>query len=371
MVIAVDEVTTSRDGLPRPRTPIDASARPRRLRVFFGAAPSAIIAATTTLALATFAFETAQSWAAENDQRQGMRWAFPFAVSIAVLALGATAYLCYWLARSATRGPETDSYRQYVDGVLAYGDQLRREKRDPALMRLRHGSSLTLHVLGFHAERVLLGTWALESAQFLDDRLSIMEVLMDDLGWGNYLLGKPDTALTNIRRAIEYGERVVVKPDGRRTATLLAKAYRHLGVIETTQGGHLHEAGFARSRALLTGLGAETSPEVAIDLAHVDHAEALAIVSMLRLNQSGSLRRGDSDGEATLRGALALARRARDQFKASGDQGRFAKSLVLEVRILEALHEQAEAVQLALLRDRAVAASVWARPSGATFITGR
>lgn len=357
---------------PSPRAgAIGGTPRSDRRDAFADASASAIVAATTTLALATFGFQTAQVWAAESSDRRGLRWVFPVSISVAVLFLGAAAYLGYWVIRSTARITHMDPYLRYAYGILAYGELLHRENRDPALLRLRHSSSLTLHVLGFHSERVLLGTWALESAQFLDDSLSTMEVLMDDLGWGNYLLGKSDVATANIRKAIEYGHRMSADVGGPRRSLLLAKAYRHLGVIETAKADRVYDAGFRNSRTLLEEIRMVAPAEVSIDLAHVDHAEALAIVSMLRLNRAGSLRRGDEAGEAHLRKALNLARRARDQFYVGGDQGRFAKSLVLEVRILEAVHENAEAAQLALLRDRAVAASVWARPSGAVFITGR
>jgi hypothetical protein len=152
---------------------------------------------------------------------------------------------------------------------------------------------------------------------------------------------------------------------------LLAKAYRHLGVIDTATKGALSESNFENAKLLLKGIRHDVPVEVQSDNAHIAHAEALAIVSMLGVNQSGALRRGDVAGEEALRKGLKLVREARDGFKSVGDQGRFAKSLVLEVRILEALNETIEAKQVSLVRDRVVAGSVWARPDGAAYITGR
>jgi hypothetical protein len=86
---------------------------------------------------------------------------------------------------------------------------------------------------------------------------------------------------------------------------------------------------------------------------------------------AGALSEADAAGIAALRQALGLVREAKAGFLTEGDQRRYAKSLVLEVRILEDLREDAEALQVSRLRDRAVSASVWSRPSGAAFITGR
>jgi hypothetical protein len=60
-----------------------------------------------------------------------------------------------------------------------------------------------------------------------------------------------------------------------------------------------------------------------------------------------------------------------DGFRRAGDQGRIAKSLVLEVQILHRLNEHDEAKALEAVRDRALNKSVWARPAGRKYIAGR
>jgi hypothetical protein len=335
-----------------------------------GAAASAVFALGTAVALATFTFQTAQVWVDESNDRRGLRWQFPAAVATITMLAFVAGYLLYWILRSRPLTLEADPYRKFVDGVISYARVLHSEHRDPALLRLRNNTSLTLHVLGFHAERVTLGTLALESAQFTDNKLDIIAILIDDLGWGNHLLGKSDTAIRNIEKAIRFGEQLDTGYGSPQRELLLAKAYRHLGVITTIINDKLDESHFMKAKELLKSI--KVAPrEARVDLAHVAHAEALAIASMLGVNQRGHIRKGDSAGIELLRRALALARQAREGFNAEGDQGRFAKSLVLEVRILEALEEDEEARQLSPVRDRAVAASVWARPDGAAFITGR
>ncbi|MBX7266934.1 hypothetical protein KIF24_13440 [Micromonospora sp. Llam7] len=325
----------------------------------------------TAIALATFAFQTTQEWVDEGGHERVYRWLLPSAVAVVVIAVAAIVEGVYLLTRrQAAEHDVVDAYHQYADGITAYGGILHEQQRDPALLRLRENASLTLHVLGFHEQRVQLGEWALESAQFVDDKLAIISILIDDLGWANYLLNR-NIAVVNIERAIRYGDQLPTGFGEPRRSLLLAKAHRHLGVIRTVRDGRPSEWNFDRAAELLAGVAELVPREVRVDLAHVGYARALAIVTMVGVNTGGFVQPGDFLGTASLREALDLVRQAKAAFHAESDQGRYAKSLVLEVRILEALREDVEADQLAPLRDRAVAASVWARPAGAAFITGR
>ncbi|TKA11965.1 hypothetical protein FCI23_09135 [Actinacidiphila oryziradicis] len=128
-------------------------------------------------------FQTTQVWMDEGSHTTALRWIFPSAPAAMVMLLGATLLIGYLLLRGQPASAARDPYRQYADGIIAMGKVLHEERRDPALLRLRVNSSLTLHIWGFHHERVVLGTWALESAQFTDDRLTEASVLIDDLGW--------------------------------------------------------------------------------------------------------------------------------------------------------------------------------------------
>ncbi|MFH8616931.1 hypothetical protein ACH4E8_17885 [Streptomyces sp. NPDC017979] len=322
------------------------------------------------MALSTFLFQVAQVWVDEDSHATALRWLFPSSLATMVMSLGFTTLFGYLLLRGRSAEDTPDPYRQYVDGAIAMGKLLHEERRDPALLRLRANCSLTLHVWGFHRERVVLGTWALESAQFTHDRLTQASVLIDDLGWANYLLGNEE-AVPNIQRAIARLNDLPSESFDPRKSLLIAKAHRHLGVIKTGQSGALVNSEFEQARRVLENIQSQAADEVHIDLTHLAHAEALAITSMLGVNTSGTIRPSDTEGTQLLRRADVLARQAAEAFRNAGDQGRYAKSLVLEVRILEALHEVETARQLAPLRDRAVAASVWSRPDGALFITGR
>ena len=342
-----------------------------RLKYPRAGAAAAVTVATGT-ALAIFTFQTAQSWIDENAKHASNRWALPITAAATVCALTLALYFAYlaFIAKASPREPVPDAYKRYADGVVAYGQALHAEKRDPAMLRLRENSSLTLHVLGFHRERVRIGQWALEAAQFVNDDLAILSILIDDLGWANYLLSSDDGA-ANIEKAIRFGEQLPGDPLEPKRSLLIAKAFRHLGVMNTARTNELQRQDFTSARKLLQRIQPEAEREASTDIAHVDYAEALAIATVLEVNSSGAVRRTDAEGMVSLYEGIELVRKARAGFRTLGDQGRYAKSLVLEVRLLEAAHESNEAAQLIPLRDRAVAASVWARPAGRAFITGR
>lgn len=281
--------------------------------------------------------------------------------------------VCRWLLAQnddTTLEPDTfrDPYSMFAAGVIAYARLLHEEERDPALLRLRSATSLTLHVLGFHAERVQLGEWAEQAARYVHDVLTLMSILIDDLGWAKYLLGNAAGA-SNIAEALTEGDRV---PAGQRDdewALLMAKAQRHLGVIETEATGRLATTRFDAAEAYLAGVKHSRAAE--IDLAHVHYARALALFAAAGNAGPSEASMAVADEEPLLRQALAEVRLGRDGFQEASDQGRYAKALVLEVRLLRALGEPDSAARLAKIRDRAVRESVWSRPAGRKYIAGR
>lgn len=287
---------------------------------FRGTETITAFAVGTALALATFTFQTAQVWVDEGSHATALRWFLPSALAAAVMLLASTFLLGYLLLRGRPAAAAQDPYRQYADGIIAMGRVLHEERRDPALLRLRANSSLTLHVWGFHRERVLLGTWALESAQFTDDRLTEASVLIDDLGWANYLLGNEE-AITNIQRAITRLEGLPPTLFEPQKSTLIAKAHRHLGVIRTAQSDTLVDSEFDQARRALEDIQSLAPQEVQVDLTHLAHAEALAIASMLDVNTSGTIRRSDTEGTRLLRQALSLVRQATEGFAARAIKG--------------------------------------------------
>jgi hypothetical protein len=323
-----------------------------------------------SISISIFFFHISQRWIDEGTHGPLIRWILPSMV----LSLTIMLYLyIYFLMSSKTYNiaqSDTDPYRRFADGVLSYAEILYKEKRDPALLRLRNNSSLTLHVLGFHHERIQLGHWALEAAQYVDDRIAIMSILIDDLGWAKYLVN--DMACTeNIKRAIDYGATFPPEAEEPTKSFLIAKAQRHLGVIYSTINRKYEDKYFTLAEQTLLHVSDLARDACANDLAHIKYARALAVASSLGVNVEGQVRVNDRIARENLGSALNMARTAKEEFKKLGDQGRYAKSMVLELRILEAIDNPNEVELLKPLCERAVSASVWARPQGRTFITGK
>jgi len=265
---------------------------------------------------------------------------------------------------------DNDPHKKFANGVISYGETLYRDKRDPALLRLRNNSSLTLHVLGFHSERIKLGNWALEAAQYVEDRIAIMSILIDDLGWAKYLVNDM-ACIENINKAIEFSATFPPGVDEPQKSLLTAKAHRHLGVINSTVKGEFEDKHFELAEQTLFKIQDVAKEACANNMAHIKYARALAVASSLGVNVKGKIRSNDSVAQEEIRKALNMVRIAKEEFKKLGDQGRYAKSMVLEVRLLEAMDSSNELDLMKPLCERAVAASVWSRPQGRMFITGR
>ena len=272
--------------------------------------------------------------------------------------------------RYELKASENDPFKKFVDGVISYAKTLYNDKRDPALLRLRNNSSLTLHVLGFHPERIQLGIWALEAAQYVEDRIAIISILIDDLGWAKYLVNDM-ACVENINKAIEFAATLPPDLNEPQKSLLVAKAHRHLGVINSTVNGAFEEKHFNFAEQNLQNIKNIAKNECDNDMAHIKYAKSLAIASSLGVNVEGKIRSNDSDAQDKIKTALNLLRIAKEEFKKLGDQGRYAKSMVLEIRLLEAIDNLNELNLIRPLCERAVAASVWSRPQGRTFITGR
>jgi hypothetical protein len=79
---------------------------------------------------------------------------------------------------------------------------------------------------------------------------------------------------------------------------------------------------------------------------------------------------GDLEGLKDIDLALRHLRQSEAIFLRIEDKERYAKTLALEVRLLEAKRSDTEAKEVAALRDRALASSEWARPEGIKTLTG-
>jgi len=256
--------------------------------------------------------------------------------------------------------------------ILEYGHKLHSEGRDSALVSLRNSFSLSLHILGFHKIRVQLGEFAIRSASVINDSLAKSEILIDDLGWANYLLNNRKVARENIKRGVN----IASKSKKRNTTNYLklslseAKGLRHMSIID-----YNHEEVSARALScalsILSSLEDQSTEEVQREIAQIHHARALIAAMRLGVHKSGSIRKNDIEGVDAINRALEDAKKASSIFKGIGDMDRYVKALFMEVRLLEAKGANADAREVSAIRDRTLAASQWATTEGTDTITGK
>jgi hypothetical protein len=232
---------------------------------------------------------------------------------------------------------------------------------------------MTLHILGFHEQRAQLGEFALKSAVVLKDSLAKSEILIDDLGWANYVLGQQDIAVKNIERGVQMAQTARTGSADANTLLKLAlcqaKGLRHLAIISQRTKPEDSKKYFEAALSLFTSLD-QNVLEVQRDVAQLYHAQALTAAMLLGVHQEGTVRLGDEDGIQAIESALGLTRQSSNIFAAIGDRERYAKALALEVRLLEAKHAGTEAKEVGAIRDRTLASSAWNRPEGIKTLTG-
>jgi hypothetical protein len=328
------------------------------------------------LTAAIFVFQTMQSWCDRSIDPITLRWLFPAFAAVSVsLILGGTFHVIglekYIKDRTAGSVNSKTPEENLAISIIGYGKKLRSEGRDNALINLRNNFSHTLHVLGFHELRTELGGIALGSAVILGDTATRAEVLIDDLGWANFLLGHQEIAEKNIEHGIQVAtEARTSAPEAQavRLALSEAKGLRHLALINVKDVGQM-QSRIDEAIGILQML-TQSSLEVKREISQIHHARALSIAMYLGIHKSGFIRETDVDGLAKITAALASVRISASGFKEISDRERYAKALALEVRLLEAKEAFTEAKETAAMRDRVLAESEWLRPEGKETLTG-
>lgn len=326
---------------------------------------------TVMLSSAFFVFTVMQKWIDNGIDTTTVRWILPLTMSMAVFGIIGMAFLIFNIGKRRERLPATEALSL---AILEYAYQLHEEGRDQALVNLRNNFSITLHILGFHQTRKQLGELSLRSATIIRDNPSKSEVLIDDLGWANYLLNHKKIAVSNIERGIKlaHDSKTNDADNKIRLALCEAKGLRHLAVIlnkdeKTVEiaDQHLEEA-----LQILNSLNKQNLTVVKRDIAQIHHARSMMIAESLDIQKVGKLSKRDSTGFRMAENAIDEVRNASKIFKDISDLDRYAKALALEVRLLEALDKTTEAREVAALRDRTLAASEWVREEGTKTLTG-
>lgn len=275
-------------------------------------------------------------------------------------------------AAAALSAADPDLQQHLAEAIVSYGEQLRKDRRDGALVSLRNSFTMTLHILGFHELRSQLGTMALESAAVLQDVGATVSILIDDIGWAKYLVNEGTSAVENITRGLEIARtrRAGLSPSaGLELALSEAKGLRHLALIHSLDEDR-SDLLLAEAESVLTGLRDSEFPQVRRDLAQLRHAKALSTATRLQVHKGGYLAPDDATGRTVLESALHDVRYAAQEFRDLQDFARYTKALFLEVRLLEAKGAEGEAQQVRVLRDRILAISDWTRPEATSTLTG-
>jgi len=321
------------------------------------------------LAFAFFIFQVSQSWVDNGISPSILRWVLPSALSITIVSLSAS--LLFFL-NSKKRKKIIPPAKSLTVAIIEYGLQLHADGRDRALVNLRNNFSKTLHILGFHKIRTRLGEIAIQSATIVRDNAAKAEILVDDLGWANYLLDNNDIAIKNIERGVEManGSKSPNQEDYIRLSLCEAKGLRHLAII-TNNDPEAASIKLNKALNILNSLEDQSFLEVKRDIAQIHHAKALIAAMSLNVHKSGNLRKGDTEGIKLINEALEQDRLASSAFKDIGDLDRYVKALFLEVRLLESKGAETEAMEVTALCNRTLASSEWIRNEGTQTLTGK
>lgn len=322
------------------------------------------------LPLGYFVFQISQSWIDLGTNPSVLRWLVPICLTLSVMIVFIAIVILINSRRSAPTRKKTPA-ESLAKSILAYGNQLQEEGRDIALINLRNKFTSTLHLLGFYEDRTQLGKLALRSAAVIRDTLTKAKIMIDDLGWTNFLLGNKKIAIDNIQRGIQIAKSAKQKEPDKSTELSLyeAKGLRHLSIIEHENNIEKAQEILAQAMEILESLKQPSHPQVIHDTAQIQYAKGLITTMSLGLHKAGQLRRGDREGKDLLSTALMQVRQSVALFRTIGDIDRHGKALSLEVRILEAMGASVEAIEVAALKDRVLAASEWIRADGSTKLT--
>src|SRR5579859_7490131 len=262
------------------------------------------------LAVGFFVFQIMQSWVDAGMSRSHERWILPLSSGLLAAVIFASVFL---IINMRNHKVQTSPVESLALSILEYGRQLHMEGRDQALVNLRNHFSLTLHILGFHYIRTQLGELALQSAAIIRDTETKCEILVDDLGWTNHLLGHTDTAIKNIERGIQVARDTKLSKsiNAVRLSLCEAKGLRHLAVAMYNKAS-IQEANSRLDEALqvLLSLPKQSMLEVKRDIGQIHHARALIVAMVCNIHKSGTVRDGDVEGLKDINTALTHLRQA-------------------------------------------------------------
>lgn len=231
----------------------------------------------------------------------------------------------------------TEQPKAFVTALIDFVGTLEQQGKSSTVLEIRDSMSHLLHLLGEHDARYKLGEIALAAAVQAKDDLGRAQILVDDLGWAAFMIGK-DTATANIRRGIGIVESIPPSsPFVGRARLVAAKGYRHLAMVtmdDASIGKNLEAARTTlKSLEAVPAIEAALHHEVMRDFAQIDHAEGTLIIRRLGIEKGVALRAADSEATRKAQNALELVNRAAAAFEAIGDSERLTKALLTKEQI--------------------------------------
>jgi hypothetical protein len=245
--------------------------------------------------------------------------------------------------------------KAFVTALIDFVKALEEQGKISTVLDIRDSMSHLLHLLGEHEARYKLGEIALAAAVQAKDELGRAQILVDELGWAAFMLGK-DTAAANIRRGVNIAESIPPSsPFVGQARLVAAKGYRHLAMVASDDASIVKNLEAARttlkSLESVPTLEATVRREVMRDFAQIDHAEGTLIIRHLGFDKGAILRAADAEGTRKAQNALELLNRAATAFEAIGDYERLTKALLTKEHVLAGLGDETAALETKAQRD--------------------
>lgn len=306
-----------------------------------------------------FIWDKVRSWVDMGIDISQLRWILPGTVIITIFSISIAIIL---IRECRNKKKEESPFERLSSAIYGYGYKLHEDKKDRALLELRNGFSIMLHKLGFHETRVKLGGLALDSSTILNDDATKAEILVDDLGWANYLIGNREPAIENINQGIEIARKPsqpLDSRDSRRLSLCRAKGLRHLAIIMREEDPCKSDQNLDDSMKILDSLNDPSSKEIKREIAQIYHAKALVIAMDLGINKSGTITEKYIEGINQVKKSLEILKKSESIFKEIEDVDRYVKDLLLEKRLLESIRMDNEARYVKIILDREKWTTIW------------
>lgn len=247
--------------------------------------------------------------------------------------------------------------RDFGYSIYNWVHELHTQNRHKGVVDLRNKLSHTLHVLGLHNIRQMVGSLALESASILNDRQSLIEIYIDDLGWAVHMTGNDNLAKINIQHGISTSRKY------RNTFSDLgmcilweAKGLRHLAFLEAANNGE-YEKYLDEAEKTLDEHPDQKSNFLIRDRMQLLHTKAEILCLEYGILKKGTLGKKDKIGITKMQKALSGVEQVAETFKTLGDLERYAKAQTLQVRMLSAIRRDNEAAEIKARLNLLIASS--------------